>query len=381
MSFGVHLNLLIGPTVPVPAPPPLLDALDRVEVTHTDGERSGFQMVFRLGKSDKMVLDYALMELPLLEPGARVILTVVAGILPHVLMDGLITRQELAPGEKAGESTLTLTGEDVSFVMDQEEKNVEHPAQPETVIALKIIATYAQYGLIPIVIPPFSFDLPVPTERIPTQQTTDLKYLQEIAARHNYVAHVTPGPVPLTNTFYWGPDLRIGIPQPALTVDMGSDTNIDGINFQNEAADATNVTGKVKDRQTGIDLPVRNIFSLKPPLALSPALMNTKVARSKAYRALSGRTVTQALAEAQAESDATTDVVTGTGELDTGRYGHILKARGLVGVRGVGLRYDGLYYVKSVTHTLDSSGYKQQFTITREGTISSVPAVPVAGVI
>ena len=379
--LGVNLNLLIGPTVPVPAPAILMDALEKVEVTHTDGERSGFQISFKLGKSAAMALDYALLELPLLDPGARVILTVLTGALPNVLMDGLITRQEMTPGAKAGESLLTLTGEDVSFAMDREEKNVEHPAQPEAVIALKIIATYAQYGMIPLVIPPISFEVPVPTDRIPTQQGTDLQYLQEIAARHNYVFHVTPGPLPATNKAYWGPDLRIGIPQPALSVDLGSDTNVDGIDFQHEASEAVNVSGTVQDRLTGLKLPVLNLGSLKPPLALSGALANTKVAKLKAYRALGGRSVVQALAEAQAESDASSDVVTGTGELDTARYGGILRARGLVGVRGVGLTYDGLYYVKSVTHTISRENYRQKFTITREGTISSVPVVPVSGVL
>ena len=378
--LGVNLNLLIGPTVPVPAPSILMEALEKVEVTHTDGDRSGFQLTFRLGKTPTMALNYALLELPLLDPGARMILTVMVGAMPNVLMDGLVTRQELKPGSKAGESLLTLTGEDVSFAMDREEKNVEHPAQPEMVIALKIIATYAQYGLIPLVIPPFSFEVPVPTDRIPTQQGTDLEYLQTMAERHNYVFHVTPGPVPGTNKAYWGPDLRIGIPQPALSVDMGTATNIDGIDFQHAAAEATNVAGQVQDRLTGLTLPVRNLGSLKPPLALSGALANTKVAKLKAYRALGGRSVVQALAEAQAQSDTSTDVVTGTGELDTARYGSLLQARGLVGVRGVGLTYDGLYYVKSVTHTIGRDSYRQKFTITREGTISTVPMVPVAGV-
>ena len=46
------------------------------------------------------------------------------------------------------------------------------------------------------------------------------------------------------------------------------------------------------------------------------------------------------------------EAVTGNGELDVVRYGSVLKARQLVGVRGAGLAYDGLYYVKSVTHKI-----------------------------
>ena len=376
-ELGVRLNLLIGPTVPVPAPAPLMEALDGVEVTHQNGERSGFQITFRTGKGPKMLLDLALMELPLLKPGSRVILTAFMGVLPKVLIDGLILRSEFKPAQKKGDPTqLILTGEDVSFAMDQEEKNVEHPAQPDTVVALKIIALYAQYGMIPVVIPPPSLDVPIVTDRIPTQQGTDLQHLQKMAKRYNYVFHVTPGPVPGTNTAYWGPDLRIGLPQAALTVDMGSDTNVESLEFENAAAEVAQVRGSVQDRLTGMKLPVVSLPSLKIPFALSPALANSKVAKIKAYRALSGRNIVQAVSDASADSEKTSDVVKGTGELDTARYGGILQSRGVVGVRGVGLRYDGLYYVQSVTHTLTRNSYKQKFEILREGTISSVPLVP-----
>jgi hypothetical protein len=38
----------------------------------------------------------------------------------------------------------------------------------------------------------------------------------------------------------------------------------------------------------------------------------------------------------------------------------------------VGFNYDGLYYVKSVTHKINMGDYKQSFTITREGLGSTV---------
>jgi hypothetical protein len=53
-----------------------------------------------------------------------------------------------------------------------------------------------------------------------------------------------------------------------------------------------------------------------------------------------------------------------------------LRARGVVGVRGAGLAYDGLYYVKSVTHNIKPGEYKQNFALSRDGLISLTPAVP-----
>ena len=70
------------------------------------------------------------------------------------------------------------------------------------------------------------------------------------------------------------------------------------------------------------------------------------------------------------------EAVTGKGELDVVRYGRILKARGLVGVRGAGPAFDGLHYVKSVTHKIKPGQYKQSFELSRNGLISTIPRVP-----
>jgi hypothetical protein len=58
------------------------------------------------------------------------------------------------------------------------------------------------------------------------------------------------------------------------------------------------------------------------------------------------------------------------------RYGQLLKARRLVGLRGVGEAFDGLYYVKNVTSTIKRGELKQNFTLTRNGLISTFPNIP-----
>ncbi len=364
---GTHLTLLIGPTVPVPAPASFAEALDSVEVTQND-ERSGFQLTFKVGRGRMDVLDYAQLSSPLLQPFSRVVLLVTFKAMPQVLMDGVITHQQLSPGADPGQGRLTVTGEDVSVMMDLEEKSVEHPAQPEAVIALKIIAGYAQYGLIPTVIPPPTVDIPLPTERVPVQQATDLDYLREMATRFAYVFYVTPGPAPLTNTAYWGPPPRLGLPQKALSVNMGPFTNVLGdVNFQYNSLEPTLIDGKIQDRQTGQDVPVQTRTSTRIPLASQPALQTQAHVRTRRFRQ-SGLSTVQAYARAQAETDRSTDkVLTATGELDAARYEALLTPRGLVGLRGAGLSYDGFYYVKRVTHLIQRGEYRQRFTLTREG--------------
>ena len=81
---------------------------------------------------------------------------------------------------------------------------------------------------------------------------------------------------------------------------------------------------------------------------------------------------------AQAEVNKSYDsVVTAEGTLDALRYGRILKPRSLVGVRGAGDSFDGQFYVKSVTHTIDVKKglYKQRFSLSREGVGTTTPLV------
>jgi phage protein D len=231
------------------------------------------------------------------------------------------------------------------------------------------------YGMVPVVIPPLALDVPLPIERTPVQQATDLRYLGDLAARHAYVFHVTAGPLPGMNTAYWGPPIRIGIPQRALTVDMGPHTNVDTISVQHDADAAVTLQGTVQDRRSNARLPVLTFAGTRPPLALTSPLLDPLMRRVERFRAESGLDAAQALAQAQARTDASMDTVTVEGELDAARYGGALRARSLVGLRGMGLSYDGLYYVKKVVHQLAAGRYTQKFTLVREGTGSTVPVV------
>jgi hypothetical protein len=374
--LGLHLTLLMGPTVPLPVPEAALEMLDSVEVTHSDEGRSGFSIVFKALRSRKDFIDYLLFASPQFKAGNRVIISALFGSIPLVLMDGIITNHQLQPGTPGGDpASLTLMGEDISVMMDLQEKNVEHPAQPDNLIALKILLSYAQYGLVPLVIPPVTMDIPNPIERTPVQRGTDLAYLQEMARRYAYTFYVLPGPVIGANTAYWGPPIRVGIPQRALTVDMGPDTNVDALKIERTPVDASTAQGSVQDRTSNQRIPVMSFLTTRPPLAINNPLLDRVLTRTEVFGGRSGQNAQQAMSEAQARTDQSMDTVKVEGELNTMKYGMPLFSRGLVGLRGVGFSYDGLYYVKAVKHVIKSGDYKQHFTLTREGTGSTVPLV------
>jgi hypothetical protein len=156
---------------------------------------------------------------------------------------------------------------------------------------------------------------------------------------------------------------------------MGEFTNVNSIDFQTNAFQPTTVTGSIQDPTSGTSFDIPSLTSLRPGLASqSGADLTQGNVASKQLRD-SGLSVVEALIKAQAVTDGSSDAVTVSGELDALRYGDVLRARHLVGLRGVGQSYDGLYYVKKVVHTVSRCTYKQNFTLTREGLGSTVSTV------
>jgi hypothetical protein len=378
MPLGINMSLFIGPTAPLPAPSSIIDAIKTVEVTNTDEGRDGFQIIFSAGRSSPAdILDYPLMKNPLIKPFNRIVIMITLGAIPKVLIDGIITHIQLNPSNEPGESTLTITGEDVSVMMDMEEKSQTFPTQPDDMIVFRILGGYtAKYGIIPNVIPPQLVDVPLITDRIPSQHSTDLSYIMELARLHTYIFYIEPQALGV-NKAYWGPPNLTGIPQKALSVNMGPETNINSINFRYNALKPSTVEGSFQDRMTNVIQPVMTFASTRPPISSQPAwFVNKPNVRVAQFRE-SGLSAREAFARAQAETDKqSSDILIAEGEIDSIRYGDILQARKLVGIRGAGNLHDGIYYVKRVTHNINVGEYNQSFTLVREGFGSTTPVVP-----
>jgi hypothetical protein len=367
-GLGVRLQLLIGPTIPVPAPYPVMDALIDLEVTNKDQDFDGFKMTFSLGKDS--LLDYGLLLSGVLDPPSRVVIMVFIGALPQVLIDGLITEHQVIPSNRPGESTLHVFGKDISLKLSLEERNETFPNQSDSVIVTRLIGNYAALGLVPRVTP--TTDVPIQTDRIPPQQGTDLDFIKELARRNGFVFYIEPTFVPGVNTAYWGVDNRLGQPQPALTMNMGPDTNVDNpVTFSFDALGpaAPQVTIVEPFTKMAISIPLPS--SLHPPLARQPA----GSLRKTLPRNTAKLSATQAGLRALSSASQSSDAVTASGEVDAVRYGRALRSRQLVGVRGAGQSYDGNYYVQQVTHRIRRGAYKQSFSLRREGRGAVLPFV------
>jgi hypothetical protein len=379
MLDSVQLNLFMGPFVPMTAPRAVLDALDSVEVTVNDTGTSGFQLTFIIDKQSPLQILFLLSGgSPLLF--MRVVLAAIVNGVSTVLIDGVVTNNQIAPGDKGSNSTLTITGEDLSALMNQSDwSGFPFPACPAEVRVAALVAKYSMFGVLPMIIPSILIDVPLPIDMIPSQQGTDLAYIRALADRVGYVFYLDPGPAPGISKAYWGPQIKFGPIQSALNVDMDAYTNVESLKFNFDQQQNKIPIVYIYNQETGVSIPIPipPITPLNPPLGVIPPLpTNIPPDLTPIRDDLSKRSIPQSIMIGMATASQWADAVTAEGSLDVVRYGGILKARQLVGVRGAGPAFDGLYYVKSVTHRIKRGEYKQSFKLSRNGLVSTVPRVP-----
>jgi hypothetical protein len=370
------LTLLVGQVLAVPAPKPLMDAFTDAEVTVSATGKSGFQLNFTLANSSPLQLLFLLaMGAPI--PLIRVILVASLGGLPQVIMDGVVKHTEVVPDAMQGSSKLAITGEDLSAVMDlTDSSGTPYPGLTPDLRVLAILGKYATYGIVPNVFPVVTPDADTPATRTPSQKGTDLAYIQQLAKESGYVFFMQPGPLPGQSQAYWGPRIRIGVPQPALNVNMDSWTNVESLNFKYNPETAVAPIIYLQDPATGTvkQVAISGANPLNPPLgSVVPMPQKTEPLSYTAKY-----TPAQALMTGYAKAAETADIVTGDGAISVLRYGAIVQARQLIGVRGAGIAFDGLYYVDSTKHQIKLGEYKQSFTLKRNALVSNVPFVPTA---
>jgi len=374
-SSALKLGLFIGP-VPLPAPAEIVHAVTRVKVDEGSGSsQSGFEITLDLPQRSPLRTLFLVSGGGGGVPLMRVTLTVGFNGRTESLIDGMATNVETIPGE-GGVSQIVVKGKDLSALMRVIElPGLPFPALPPSLRVLTILAKYAALGVIPLVIPSIADVPPLPIQRIPVQRGNDYDYIQRLAADVGYVFYLEPGPAVGSSKAYWGPEIRIGEAQPALTTNMDGASNVESMsfNFDRERKKMPIVFFQETASKAPIPVPIPDITPLNPPLGAIPPLPPGIEQLSDTAQLSAPEALMKGFAFAAQNSDS----VFGNGRLDVMRYGRLLRSRKLVGVRGAGLPFDGLYYVKGVTHEIERGSYKQSFQLARNGLISTLPTVPV----
>src|SRR6202158_4794272 len=194
MASDITLGLLVGLALE-PAPQQVMESLTQAQVSIAAKGKSGFDLSFAVSKTSPILTD--LLPSGYFDPPTRIIITVTIRGEQTVLMDGVITTQEMVPSDEAGKSVLSLKGEDVSRMMDLIDlSGLPYFCLPLQIRVALILAKYIPlYGVVPLVMPSVVLDIPNPLVEIPTQEGTDLAYIEALAREIGYTFFVQAGPV------------------------------------------------------------------------------------------------------------------------------------------------------------------------------------------
>jgi hypothetical protein len=155
---------------------------------------------------------------------------------------------------------------------------------------------------------------------------------------------------------------------------MDGATNVESISFSLDGLAKKVRIYTIMDpitKKIPIPIPVPSINLFKPPMGARP----TPPAKIEFASDVAQSDATEAAQSILGFMLNNSAAVSGSGSLDVLRYQHILRSRMMVGVRGAGITYDGMYFVDSVTHNIKPGEYKQSFTLSRDGVISNTPFV------
>lgn len=370
----LHLTVLLGvagETPRVPLSQELLAALTSVSVQAQSEGRTGFQLSFETDR--RRVVDELLLRFQYgLNPVVRVIIAVTLGGVLQVLCDGVVLQHQNAVAA-GGRTSLSFTGEDLSVLMDLVDRQGTPLAGLNDYTQVNaLLGPYAAIDVAPLVIPSPLSDFRDPS-KVVTQEGTDYGQITSLARRVGYVFHLTPVALG-RNVAYWGPELQVPVPQPALTIGAGASDNVTGLTFTHQTQQHTLPVITLNVGGAPVTFPLPPVNPLRFPLTSVPQ----PPVKTQRFTDDRGETnPARAIGLALAQSARASDNVSGSGQLDVRGYGRLLRPRAIVGVRGVSLSYDGLYFVSRVSTEIRRGRCTQSFSLKRGGAFPNTARVRV----
>jgi phage protein D len=254
---------------------------------------------------------------------------------------------------------LELWGMDASVLMDRQEKLKDWPDKKDSEIASEV---FGLYGLTPEVDDTeVIHDAAVSTV---IQRETDMQFLQRLALRNGFQCFVEAG-----SGYFLAPRLDEE-PQPVLAAHFGEETTLVRFSAEVDALSPTNVAMFQLDRLEKEVLDTAAESSQQTALgAEGPQdLLGTGMESGRVYVGMSATTGSAEMALlCQGLFHRAEWFVKAQGEVLANRYGHVLKPRRTVTIKGVGETHSGVYYVSRVTHSFTADAYVQRFEAQRNG--------------
>jgi len=273
------------------------------------------------------------------------------------LISGYITHVKPSFDPDPSQCTLEIWGMDGSVLMDREEKLKDWPNKKDSDIASEI---FNLYGFTPEV-----EDTGVIHDEVVStiiQRETDMQFLKRLALRNGFECYVDG-----TRGFFRKPQVD-ATPQPVLAAHFGDETNLNRFSIEVNALTPANTAMFQVDRANKEVLDATAESSQQTSLGDIDAagLLAAGIEPGQVYIGMNVATGNPEMAAlCQGLYHEGEWFVTGEGEIAANQYGHVLKPRGTVTIKGIGETHSGVYYVTHVTHSFTAEGYTQSFRVKR----------------
>lgn len=276
----------------------------------------------------------------------------------ETLIDAYVVETRASFSNAPGGSHLDVVGMDPTVLMSLEEKVKPWPNMSDGSIATAI---FGDHGLRPDV------EDTQPTRQesaeTPIQRGTDIRFLQQLAARNGFECYVDVDPLTGAKVGHFHKPRVEERPQGVLTVGMGPATNVNSFKARFE------MLKPVVAQAAGLDIATHAGQDAEGAEGETRAMGAQRPLSDRPRRVLVSQSGLHDGAELQrlaaAVADRSAFAITAEGELNTLAYGGILRAKRPVLVRGAGQRFSGLYYVERVLHSFTGRGYRQAFRLRR----------------
>jgi phage protein D len=279
------------------------------------------------------------------------------------LISGYITHMKPYFDPDPSQCILEIWGMDASVLMDREEKLKDWPNKKDSDIVSEI---FNLYGLTPEV----EDTEVIHDEAVSTviQRETDMQFLKRLALRNGFECYVEG-----TTGYFRTPQVDAS-PQPVLAVRFGSETNVSRFSIEVNALTPANVAMFQVDRTNKEILDASAETSQQTTLGDTDAagVLACGMEPGQVYISMNAATGNpEMVALCQGLFHEGEWFVAGEGEIAGNRYGHVLKPRATVTIKGTGETYSGVYYVFHVTHSFTSEGYTEFFRVKRNAIMPS----------
>jgi hypothetical protein len=343
-----------------PLPAPFMQALRQIEIETAVGQASILRLHFDLSRT--FLGDLDVMAFDIFQPMFPVSIRLSSGLgLPQCLVNAFIRDTKLAAGNEPGRSTLEVVAIDaLGTTMSHIQQPLTWPNLPDSVVAQML---FTKYGMLSAVVP----TAPTRTmlDTVTTQRAHDAAFLMQLARRNHYEIYVQPDPVTGLDLGHFHPPLTLAPPQGVLSVDFGTETNLNRFDVAYDMLRPTGVLTASSDPRTRVVAPIAGVLSLDPPMGREPTLNRILVPPVERIYGTDAANPAEALLQAASRATSSSRTIRATGEVDGLKYTRPLLAGLPVLVRGAGSQHSGLYYVTSVTHRISRDDYTQSFSAWR----------------